>query len=525
MSVSTNRGSSAAPTAPPLVAARTTLDRLLGRVTMYRLVVLGLAALVVLSFVLSLTGAIFYTPAALALTLAVLVVVTLASGRLYGALFGVTPHTESALVTAGLLYFLLWPSTEPLKLLAIALAAFAASASKYLVAWRGRHILNPAAAGVLLVTLLGLTGGVWWVATEPLLYLVAPLVLLIAYRTGKLPVVALFIVVAGALTVVFSMSGGTDLAGALQYAFVASPIVFLGGFMLTEPLTLPPTRGQQLAVAALVGVLVALPTLVSLHVGLLSLTPETALLVGNVVAFALARRRGLSLTLSGRRSFGPTTTEFVFTPDHPVRYRPGQWLELTLPHRKVDSRGSRRVFSIASATPDGSSVAVGIKLPPGHTSSFKRALGDLPVGTHLRATTVAGEFTLPTDRSQPLLLVAGGIGITPYLTQLAECVQQGRDVVLAYGVTDPDEIPYRDDLVDLGVPVVLAAPRVASVDLPDGWVPVEGFLTADTLREHVPDVDRRVAYVSGPPVMVNALSATLRQLGARKVRTDAFVGY
>lgn len=524
MSVSTNT-TAPAPAVPPLIRVRDAVDRLLGRVTMYRLVVLSLAALVALSFVLSLTGAVFYSPAALALTLAVLVVVTLASGRLYGALFGVTPHTESALVTAGLLYFLLWPSTDPVKLLAIALAAFAASASKYLIAWRGRHLLNPAAAGVLLVTLLGLTGGVWWVATGPLLYLVAPLAALIAYRTGKLTVVALFVAVAGALTVVFSLTTGNDLAAALQYTFVASPIVFLGGFMLTEPLTLPPTRAQQLGVAAGVGVLVALPTLVSLHVGLLSLAPETALLIGNVVAFGLARRRGIGLTLTGRRSFGPTTTEFVFTPDHPVRYRPGQWLEITLPHRGVDSRGSRRVFSIASATPDGASVAVGIKIPPGPTSSFKRALTDLPVGTHLRATTVAGEFTLPADRSRPLLLVAGGIGITPYLTQLAQCVAQGRDVVLAYGVTDPAEIPYRDDLVALGVPVFLAAPDVAAVDLPAGWTAVDGFLTAAALAAHVPDIARRSAFVSGPPAMVNALSHTLRHLGAHRVHTDAFVGY
>lgn len=525
MSVTARPTTAAATGTATSVRVRDALDRLLGRVTMYRLVVVGLAVLVLLAFALSFAGQLYYTPAALGLTLLVLVAVTLASGRLYGALFGVTPHTESALVTAGLLFFLLWPTTEPLDLLALALAAFAASASKYLIAWRGRHIVNPAAFGVFFVTVLQLTGGVWWVATAPLLPAVAILALVIAYRTGKLPVVGLFVVLAGALTTVFSMSSGQDVGAALQYAFVTTPIVFLGGFMLTEPLTLPPTRGQQLAVAAIVAVLVSLPTLVSVHVGPVALTPELALIIGNVVAFGLARRRGIGLTLTARRSFGPTTTEFVFTPDHPVRYRPGQWLELTLPHRKVDARGSRRVFSIASADPDGRSVAVGIKIPPTEASSFKRALVELPVGTHLRATSVAGEFTLPTELSQPLLLVAGGIGITPYLTQLATCVDQGRDVVLAYGVTDPAEIPYRDDLVALGIPVVLAAPRVSSVELPDGWTAVEGFLTADALQAHVPDVDRRIAYVSGPPVMVNALSDTLRRLGARKVRTDAFVGY
>ena len=67
-------------------------------------------------------------------------------------------------------------------MLAIALAAASASASKYLIAYRGRHIVNPAAFGVLFVTLLQLSGGVWWVATAPMLPAVAGLALLIAYR-------------------------------------------------------------------------------------------------------------------------------------------------------------------------------------------------------------------------------------------------------------------------------------------------------------------------------------------------------
>ncbi|HEY5878655.1 MAG TPA: FAD-dependent oxidoreductase, partial [Nakamurella sp.] len=154
----------------------------------------------------------------------------------------------------------------------------------------------------------------------------------------------------------------------------------------------------------------------------------------------------------------------------------------------------------------------------------KRELADLPVGTHLRATTVGGDFVLPADLAQPLLLVAGGIGITPFLSQLASCVRDGRDVVLVYGVTDPAEIPYRDELAAFGIPVVLAVPGTPT-GLPAAWQAVDGFLSADVLRSAVPDVRGRVAYVSGPPAMVNALSAALREQGARRVRTDAFIGY
>lgn len=503
---------------------RNSIEALLGRVTMYRLVAICLGLLAGLAFALSFAGVLYYRPVDLAATLAVLLAVTYGSNRLYGAMFGVRPHAESTLITAGLLFFLLWPSTEPLQLLAIALAAAAASASKYLIAYRGRHIVNPAAFGVLFVTLLQLSGGVWWVATAPMLPAVAVLALVVAYRTRKLPIVALFVGVAGVLMIGFRLFDGDTVAAAVQYAFVTTPVVFFGGFMLTEPLTLPPTRRQQLAVAAGVAVLFALPTLGGIDLGLFALTPEVALIIGNVVAFTLGQRRGIGLTLTGRRSFGPTTAEFTFTPDAPVRFAPGQFLELTLPHRRADSRGTRRVFSIATTDPSGESVSVGIKIPTEGASSFKRELAELPTGAHLRATTVAGDFVLPTDATAPLLLVAGGIGITPFLSQLAACVRDRRDVVLVYGVTDPAEIPYRDELAAFGVPVVLAVPGTPS-SVPASWRLVDGLLSGDVLRTVVPDVPSRTAYVSGPPAMVNALSAALREQGARRVRTDAFVGY
>ncbi len=513
-----------AATLPAPVRVRNAVDALLGRVTMYRLVLICLASLTVLAFALSFAGVLYYPPVDLAATLAVLLAVTYGSNRVYGAMFGVAPHAESSLITAGLLFFLLWPSTEPIELLAVALAALAASASKYLIAYRGRHIVNPAAAGVLFVTLLQLSGGVWWVATAPMLPAVAVLALVVAYRTRKLSVVGLFVGVAAALMIGFRLADGDTAAAAIEYAFVTTPVVFFAGFMLTEPLTLPPTRRQQLALAAGVAILFALPTLVGIDLGFVALTPELALIIGNVVAFLLGQRRGIGLTLTGKRSFGPTTAEFTFAPDAPVRFRPGQYLELTLPHGKADSRGTRRVFSIATADPSGESVSVGIKIPTDRASSFKRELADLPIGTHLRATTVGGDFTLPADPAQPLLLVAGGIGITPYLSQLAACVRDGRDVVLVYGVTDPGEIPYRDELAAFGIPVVLAVPGAPQA-VPQSWRVVDGFLSADMLRSAVPDVRSRVAYVSGPPAMVNALSDALREQGAQSVRTDAFIGY
>ena len=508
------------------LSIRQRFDHQLGRVTMYRLVVLALAALVVLAFALSAAGTLPYAPQDLALSLLVLLGAAYLSNRLYAVLFAVHPHSESTIITALLLFFLLWPSSEPLELLALALAAGFASASKYLLAFRGRHIVNPAAIGVVFVTVLGLTGGVWWIATAWMLPAVAVLGFLVAYRTRRLPMVGLFLAIAAGLIISFRLGAGDDITAALEYAFVSTPMVFFAGFMLTEPLTLPPLFRQQLAVAAGVAVLFALPNLVTVGVGgVLVLSPELALVLGNVAAFLLGQRRGIGLTLREKRPLGPTTAEFVFTSDEPVTFRPGQYMEVTVPHRRADSRGIRRVFSISAADSAAGTVSFGIKIPSKGSSSFKRTFAELPPGSRIQATTVGGDFLLPSDPAEPLLMVAGGIGITPFISHLAAITGPApRDAVLVYAISDPEEVPYVDVLAASGLRVVLVAPR-APRNLPNGWEVLTGRLDREVLADRVPDVAERHAYVSGPPAMVSDISAALRSLNAKKVRTDAFTGY
>ena len=108
---------------------------------------------------------------------------------------------ESALITSFILLFVLRPTLDPAALAGIALAGVVASASKYLLAWRGRHIFNPAAVGATVLTLFGaavpaLGASSWWVGTP---VLAAPVILFglaVLWRTEKVRVVALFLVVA-----------------------------------------------------------------------------------------------------------------------------------------------------------------------------------------------------------------------------------------------------------------------------------------------------------------------------------------
>jgi ferredoxin-NADP reductase len=323
-----------------------------------------------------------------------------------------------------------------------------------------------------------------------------------------------FLVVATLTEVVRALVVGSDIGSMLQFAYLSFPLVFFAGFMLSEPLTLPPRRWQQLVVAALAGMLIALPSPTWI-----SLSPQLALVVANVVAFAFGQRRGVRLELVSSRELAPGTREFTFRPLRPVRFHAGQYLELDLPHRGVDSRGRRRVFSISSA-PTDEALSVAMSMTE-KTSSFKSALATLPPGSRVHATAIAGDFTLP-HAEVPVLLVAGGIGITPFASQLAD--DAGRDVTVVYA-SGSRELPYADVLERSGARVVLVAPERPDV-LPSGWTYAgPDRISRELLERHVPDAASRRAFVSGPPSLVSDVARMLRSLGARRVTTDYFTGY
>ncbi|MCC9203531.1 FAD-dependent oxidoreductase [Arthrobacter sp. zg-Y769] len=501
-----------APTAPR------TLNTFLGRWTMYRLSVWLLLAVAAWAFVLSFAGVLFYSPAELGATAVTAVASTMITSRVAGLLLRTRPQTDSSLITGLLLFFLFWPSTDGAQLATVALAGAVATASKYLLAFRRRHIFNPAAVGAFVVAVTGLGGAVWWVATPGMLVAVLPAAVLMLYRNRLLPMAGVFVLTAVIVTLARFLAAGESLPGALTTIAVSYPLVFLAGFMLTEPLTLPPLRIQRLLEAAVVGVLFSVP----LSLGPVMMSPELALLAGNALAFAMGQRGAVRLRLREIRELTPTARELVFEPIRPVRFRAGQYMELAVPHFEPDSRGTRRIFSITTAPSEPGTVAVGLRVAePG--SSFKTALLRLRPGAEVGATAVAGDFLLPRDPRTGILLIASGIGITPFISQIRQVRGEDRDIVLVYAASSVDELAYAGELQEPGVRVLVCTPSDPGIP---GWAWLgPGLPGAEVLRAEVPDISGRAIYVSGSPQAVTAARKAVRGAGGRRIRTDPFLGY
>jgi ferredoxin-NADP reductase len=300
------------------------------------------------------------------------------------------------------------------------------------------------------------------------------------------------------------------------------PILFFSSFMLTEPLTLPGKKWQQILEAAVVAVLFAVP----INIGDFSTSPALALVIGNLIAFGFTRRQKVTLTFVEQKQLTPTTHEFIFTSHTPQQYAAGQYLEIRVPHKHDDFRGSRRSFSITSA-PGEETVRLGVKFYE-PSSTFKKALRVLKKGAVIESTGIRGDFTLPKDRLKPLLYVAGGIGITPFVSHLQALKRRKevRDIVLFYAISSLDELAYKDILESAGIKVCIITKTNQRLTLPKNWVHInEPFITKEVLASYIPDVSARTAYVSGPPLMIDGVKKQLKQLRVTHIKTDYFIGY
>jgi ferredoxin-NADP reductase len=255
-----------------------------------------------------------------------------------------------------------------------------------------------------------------------------------------------------------------------------------------------------------------------------------ALVVGNMFSYFVSPKTKLFPALRRKVLVAANTIDFVFTPDRPLAYKPGQYIEMTLPHTHTDSRGDRRYFTLASS-PTEPDIHIGVKFY-NQGSSFKEAMQAMDRESQSVIARVSGDFTLPSDAHQKLVFIAGGIGITPFRSMAKYLLdtQDKRDVILLYGARRWEDVAYasifEEARVRLGMKTVYALnEQPAAERVP--WPYEPSRITEELVRRAVPDFHERVFYLSGTHAMVTDVKHLLRVLGvpSHRIKTDFFPGY
>lgn len=223
------------------------------------------------------------------------------------------------------------------------------------------------------------------------------------------------------------------------------------------------------------------------------------------------------------------TMAFYFARPPGFDFRAGQAVTLTLiDPPETDSKGNRRTFSIASA-PSENVIMIATRM---RDTAFKRSLKSIQRSTTVRLQGPMGKFTLDPDDKRPAVMLAGGIGITPFMSMLREAgsVERRRRLYLFYSNRSPETAPFLRELVELekcSSDFRLIATMTDVGASAGRWQGARGFIETELVARHVSDLLEPMYYVAGPPAMVTAMQMLLTRLGVarERIRKDEFFGY
>jgi predicted ferric reductase len=261
----------------------------------------------------------------------------------------------------------------------------------------------------------------------------------------------------------------------------------------------------------------------SLHVLLVSSdTSRSPLLKYCVLAFMLAGMvaysyrtvlrkflvRTLPYSVTGVKELGKGVQEIRLSPKgKPLNYSPGQFAFISFRDPNVGAES--HPFTISSS-PDEKDLRITVKALGDYTSG----IGKLAKGTAAEIEGPYGRFCSQEHRGKSQLWIAGGIGITPFLS-LARSGKVSGPVDLYYSAVTREEAVFLKELNEI------AAKSKKFKVHPFFNSENKGFLTAELIAKEIQDISTREIFLCGPPRMMGSLNEQLRKIGVGKEKTHS----
>lgn len=207
------------------------------------------------------------------------------------------------------------------------------------------------------------------------------------------------------------------------------------------------------------------------------------------------------------------------TEAEPPAFLPGQYVNISVPDRVS---GRSYSFANSPAEPERMEFFVRI-LEQGAMSDYLRDAAD--VGDKVTLQGPYGQFFLRPPRAGRIVMVAGGTGLAPMLSMLAELDRaegEKPQVTLLYGANHPGELFGAERIEALGDWVDL---QTIVVEGDDAWSGPTGFVTELLKDGALEDAASTDAYLCGPPPMIESARAALTSLGvpAGRIFAEKFI--
>ena len=207
----------------------------------------------------------------------------------------------------------------------------------------------------------------------------------------------------------------------------------------------------------------------------------------------------------------------------PFRWKAGQYVTLAL---QTPNGPIRRAYTIASSPNQSRFLEITVKREA--TGGGSQYLHDnVEVGQLLSVKGPQGDFTFMGHEAEGIVMIAGGVGITPMMSTLRHLTESAwtHPVTLIYGTQTLADVIFRDELAAIEkrhpnfrlhlLPSVAEDPT---------WTGPQGYLTPEMILDFVPNIARARVHLCGPAPMMAAVLPMLDGLGVdeRAIFTEAF---
>lgn len=214
-----------------------------------------------------------------------------------------------------------------------------------------------------------------------------------------------------------------------------------------------------------------------------------------------------------------------------LEFKAGQYFFLTLPNLMYpDERGPRRHFSAVNSPNEKGVLVMATRLSD---SGFKKTLKELPIGSEVEIGPIAGNFTLPEDlvftsEGRKLCFIAGGIGITPFMSILRFVAEQKlpANITLIYSNRNQDSTAFLKELEEF-TKSIPNFKLVLTMTEDETWRFEKRRVDAKFLKDYTGNLEHPFFYVVGPPAMTEAVTLELKKIGIedQNIKIEKFTGY
>lgn len=234
-------------------------------------------------------------------------------------------------------------------------------------------------------------------------------------------------------------------------------------------------------------------------------------------------------SLTKREEIAEGTMAFHFGKPADFLFQAGQSIDVTLLNPpETDAEGNTRAFSIASAPFDGD-LMIATRM---RDTAFKRTLRTIPLGGEVKIEGPSGSFVLHRKAEKPAVLLAGGIGITPFFSVIRQAAHEksAHQIYLFYSNRRPEDAAFLDPLTQVAAQnsnFHLIATMTEIAKSHREWKGETGVINKDLLSKYLSSLEGPIYYMAGPPAMVAAMRKMVTEAGVDEddIRTEEFSGY